>query len=185
MFTQDSYWSSVSPGSTFILTVTATDPDSGRNARIRYSLETNSRIFQIHSRSGKLTAFKSKLRVGKHIVGVYAEDQGNPRRRTKVSCYVSVDRSINRFPPKISMSKQRPKIYENVARNSLVTTVRVNKAKVKYFIVGGNVGGAFRISENGQVRVASNLDYEKVEKYKLVVRITYKTSGGQELAKEV
>ena len=185
MFQQDSYWSSVSPGSTSILTVTATDEDGGVNARIRYSLAARSQIFRMDSRIGKLTAIKGKLHVGKHKVDVFAEDQGSPKRRTKVTCFITVDRNINRSPLKITLSRHKPSLYENVDLNTIVTIVRVNKIGVNYTIVGGNKEETFSISQDGKITVIKTLDYERIKQYSLVVRITYRRRGGQELAKEV
>lgn len=183
MFLQDSYYSFVPPRTTSILTVSATDEDNGRNARIRYSLATRSQIFKIHPRNGKLTAditaVRRKLHVGKHIVDVFAEDQGNPKRRTKVTCFITVE--INLSPLTIILSEPEPTLYENVGLNTLVTAVRVKKAGVQYSIVGGNTGHAFNISRHGRVRVANMLDYETVRQYTLVIRAMYKS----ELATEV
>ncbi|CAB4016043.1 protocadherin Fat 3 [Paramuricea clavata] len=192
VFLQDSYYSSVPPGTTSILTVVATDEDNGRNARIRYSLATQSEIFQIHTRKwrketltvGKLTAVRGKLHAGKHIVDVFAEDQGKLKRRTKVTCFITVDSEMNRSPLTISLSKPKPTLYENVGLNTLVTTVRVKKAGVQYSIVGGNTGHAFNISRHGRVSVANMLDYETVREYRLVIRAMYKSSAGLELATE-
>jgi hypothetical protein len=84
----------------------------------------------------------------------------------------------------VSFSKPTPTLAENVALNTLVTSVRANKAGVQYRIVGGNTGHAFNISQRGEVSVASTLDYEVVKEYRLVIRVIYKR-GGLELAKEV
>ena len=182
MFLQDSYYSSVSPHATYILTVSAQDKDNGRNSRIRYSLAAKSRIFQIHSRTGRLTAIRGRLSGGKHTVNVFAEDQGSRKRRSSVVCSIMVDRFSRSLT--VSFSKPTPTLAENVALNTLVTSVRANKAGVQYRIVGGNTGHAFNISQRGEVSVASTLDYEVVKEYRLVIRVIYKR-GGLELAKEV
>ena len=184
MFLQDSYYSSVSPDTSYILTVSATDKDNGRNARVRYSLAVPSRVFRIHSRTGKLTAVRGRLSQGKHTLSVRAEDQGNSKRRSTVVCSIIVDSRVNHLSLRISFSKPKPMLSENVTLNTEVTTVRTNKAGVQYRIVGGNTGHAFRISPRGTVSVASTLDYELVRKYRLVIRAIYKSPGGLELAKE-
>ncbi len=185
MFLQDSYYSSVSPLASSILTVRATDKDNGRNARIRYSLAKDSKNFKIDPRNGKLTSVKKRLRLGKHVLTVYAEDQSIAKRRSQVTCSITVHSGINRSPLTISFSERKPKLYENVALNTLVTIVRVNKVGVQYRIVGGNIGHAFSISQRGRVSVATTLDYERVRVYRLVIRVLYKSRGKLEVATEV
>ena len=185
MFLQDSYHSSVSSRTTSILTVTAIDEDNGRNAKIRYSLARNSNLFRIDSRTGKLTAVKGRLPVGKYDLDVYAEDHGSPKRRSKVKCLVIVASKINRSPLAITLSKSKPNLYENVALNTRVSTVRVNKARVQYLIVGGNIGNAFKISQRGRINVASTLDYERVREYTLAIRVVHKPREGLDLVAEV
>lgn len=185
MFLQDSYYSSVSPRATSILTMTATDEDSGRNAKITYSLASNSRLFRIDSGTGKLTALNGRLPVGKHVLDVYAEDQGSPKRRNKVKCVVIVHSKINRSPLRIILTKPKLKLYENVALNTLVSIVRVNKAGVQYLIVGGNTRNAFKISQRGRISVASTLDYERVREYRLAIRVVDKSREGLEQVTEV
>ena len=185
MFLQDSYYSSVSPDTSYILTVSATDKDNGRNARIRYSLAVPSRVFRMHSRTGKLTAVRGRLSQGKHTMRVRAEDQGKPKRRRTVVCSIIVDNRVSHLSLTIHFSKRKPTLYENVTLNTEVTTVRTNKTGVQYRIVGGNTGQAFGISPRGKVSVASTLDYEQVREYRLVIRVIYKSPGALELAKEV
>ena len=184
MFLQDSYYSSVSPDTSYILTVSATDKDNGRNARIRYSLVVPSRVFQIDQRSGKLTAVRGRLSQGDHTVRVRAEDQGHPKRRSTVVCSIIVHSRANHLSLTISFSKPKPTLSENVTLNSEVTTVRTNKAGVQYRIVGGNTGQVFRVSPRGKVSVASTLDYERVREYRLVIRVIYRSPGGLKLAEE-
>ena len=181
MFLQDSYHSSVSSHASSILTVTATDEDSGRNARIKYSLASKSERFRINSRTGKLTAFNGRLPVRKYVLDVYAEDQGSPKRRTKVNCVIIVGSQ----PLRITLTESKPKLYENVALGTLVSNVRVNKAGVQYLIVGGNIGNAFNISQHGRISVASTLDYERVTEYRLAIRVVDESGEGLEQVAEV
>lgn len=146
---------------------------------------TRSRIFRINARTGQLSAVKGKLRVGKYTVGVYAEDHGTPKRRTKVTCKIIVNSRVARFPLVMSLSNPRPKLHENARAGTLVTIVSVNKLGVRYSIVGGNVGLGFTISRSGRLTVAGALDYEMHREYKLVVRAVVESGGTLELANEV
>ena len=187
MFLQQSYYTSVSPRTTSILTVAATDEDGGQNGLIKYSLPTNSKIFRINAQTGKLTAVRGKLVAGKYIIDIHAEDHGSPKRKTKVTCTITVDNKVSRHPLRITFTKRHTKLDENIIVDTVVTTVRVNKhgTGIHYSIVGGNIDEAFSISRNGKVRVVKMLDFERVRKYNLVIRVSYSSVGRLELVAEV
>jgi len=50
---------------------------------------------------------------------------------------------------------------------------------LEYSIVGGNFDSTFKInSANGRVTLAKSLDYETLKSFKLIIRATFKFSGG-------
>lgn len=74
-------------------------------------------------------------------------------------------------------------IAEDAAKETLVFTVTAKgPSPIKYSIVGGNVNNAFKIAQNGQVRVANSLDRETRATYKLVIRaVVGSTTLGSEV----
>ena len=181
MFLQDSYYTSVSPNTMSILTVKAVDEDY--DGSLQYSLVRPSEIFSIDRLSGRLSSSNGKLRFGKHVVEVSAEDQG--RRLTKVMCVVFVDKVFTDTFLAITFSEVNPTLKEDVPVGTFVTKVHVNEANMKFSIVGGNTDHVFHISPHGNVTVSKPLDYEKTASYEIAIRVTCTQCKQMQFAKEV
>ena len=186
-----------------IMYVYATDKDSGLNGEIDYSIITKTpmAMFTIHTRDGAITAKQKLGRGEKYTLVVQAKDKGSPIRATNVTCYISVGHGdgvgdgvgdgdgqrmfrppairfvITTFPPISRVTNIA--LPEDADLKSVVAKAVLHKKgkrfEKRFEIVGGNVGGAFRIGrKDGNVRLARSLDYERVKSYKLVVRAVFK-----------
>ncbi|GIZ04880.1 protocadherin-like wing polarity protein stan [Caerostris extrusa] len=153
-FEQNMYESSIresaSIGST-VVTVRATDQDSGTNAEIEYSILNPSGVndvFRIDSKTATTTVEITVL-----------DDNDNYPQFTEKSYTVEVFEDINWL--------NNPVI---VKVNAIDLDSSVNAA-VRYSLIGGNTQGHFVIdSLSGEITVVSPLDYEAARSYRLVVR---------------
>ena len=165
--------------------VYATDKDSGLNAEIDYSIITKTSMFTINTRDGAITAEQKLERAVKYTLVVQAKDKGSPIRPTNVRCYISVGDGqrmfrppaikfiVTTFPPNSRVTNIA--LPEDADLKSVVAKAVLHKKGKRFEIVGGNVGGAFKIGRrDGKVRLAHSLDYERVKSYKLVVRAVFK-----------
>lgn len=73
----------------------AIDPDQGKNGLVVYSLQksaNNSNLFNVDSKSGKVSVNSSKLTLGKHLLFIEASDQpSNPSERRFSLAVVTVE----------------------------------------------------------------------------------------------
>ena len=61
-------------------------------------------------------------------------------------------------------------------RDFLRVKVSAASAPMSYEIVGGNIDGAFKISNNGWISLLGELDYERHKEHKLIVRATVESA---------
>lgn len=114
-----------------VISVTATDRDTGDNARISYHIESsaggNSEWFQIDSDSGLVTTRgQVDCEVNSHpSFWIVATDHGDPRRSSSTSVVVSV-RDINDKEPTFDQSLYHASVPEN--KNVTDCILQVNLA---------------------------------------------------------
>ena len=85
------------PPDTPILTVTATDEDSGSNGGILYYLDSAQLGFHVDRQTGVITTTNSTLRSGNYHITVTASDRGSPPRENSFNITVSVLQRISPF----------------------------------------------------------------------------------------
>ncbi|XP_031561240.1 protein dachsous-like [Actinia tenebrosa] len=156
--------------------VTATDRDSGENARISYSGSTD--VFNIDPVSGKITLSKKVDHEAKssYSLTVTASDHGSPPMSTSIVVKVIVD-DVNDNPPKFPRDMYNCSIAENMVKGATVCYVTAvdpdssANGRLVYTIAGGN--GTFLInSDTGEITTTAPLDRESTASYRLTVTVS-------------
>nr|XP_023651622.1 protocadherin Fat 4 [Paramormyrops kingsleyae] len=163
------------PGS-YVTTVSATDPDLGRNGTVKYMITAGDNFrFHVSSSTGKITTLVSLDREEKtaYQLQVTASDGGNLRSRTPAIVTITViDTQDN--PPSFSQSVYSFVIFENVAVDTVIGTVSAStvdlNTNITYLISSGDQRGLFSInSVTGQITASSLIDREEQSFYQLKV----------------
>ncbi|XP_074645849.1 cadherin EGF LAG seven-pass G-type receptor 2-like [Tubulanus polymorphus] len=158
-----------------VLTVRASDKDSGSNAEIRYSILNPNVLhddFSINPHSGSITtkSFLDREKMDKYILKVQAADQGplsNQHSSTVPVTIMILDENDNH--PQFSQKSYTIDIMEDIdtTHQPLIASVSAFdpdkgiNARVRYTIVGGNSDGNFQIDKvTGQISLLHPLDYE-------------------------
>jgi len=168
-----------------VLTVRATDQDSGANAEIHYSVVNPfgaNEAFRIDPKSGIIT---TRLALDRETVESYnltiqAVDQGMVTdRKSSIAIVLIRVMDENDNYPQFSEKTYTVEVPENIswAENPSIAGIRAVDADtgpnaiLRYSLIGGNNQGHFAIdSLTGDVTVVQPLDYESVRNYRLVVR---------------
>ncbi|KAM7293930.1 protocadherin-like wing polarity protein stan, partial [Ixodes scapularis] len=169
-----------------VLTVRATDQDTGSNANVDYSIlnpDGTNGAFGIDSKSGIITTRSSLDRelTSFYALVVQATDSGPVTDRKSASATVQItvlDENDNY--PQFSERSYSVKVSEDVnwlnhpevARIRATDSDQGANAALRYSLIGGNTQGHFAMdSLTGSVTVLSPLDYESARSYRLVVRV--------------
>ena len=161
---------------TSILTVSATDKDSGSNSEILYSLSSSTLGFHVDSVTGVITVANTTLISGDYRVTITAKDKGDPVK----SSTINVDITVLPEPSQIiifSKSNYTFEVVENSEILTLVGTVSISEVVNQTFSVGDVTFGfkepqsCFSIDANsGIIRITcSNLDHETQSSYNFLV----------------
>ncbi|GAA6097187.1 cadherin EGF LAG seven-pass G-type receptor 1 isoform X1 [Tachysurus ichikawai] len=171
------------PTGTRVITLKASDTDSGEAGRIEYSMEAlfdsrSNDLFRIDPQTGSIETKQALDREFKdtHVFKVTATDFGTPRRSATSYLTVTV-RDTNDHGPVFEQTEYRVSIRENVEVGFEVKTVRAtdkdahSNANMIYKIVNADgVNTVFEIdSGNGLVRVRVRPDRETLAQYMLIV----------------
>ncbi len=184
-FESDAYRASVSearPVLTPVLTVHATDADSGANGEVEYSIVKNvnnaSLFFGVNSDTGEVFV-KRKLdreRQQSHTFTVSATDKG-PRPLT-ATVVVTIDvEDANDNSPAFEETDYSVKLSDRAHRGQFVTRVRAVDAddadKLSYAIAGGDDGQFFSMdTESGIISLVNLNGFDKRSLYILNVSVT-------------
>lgn len=164
------------PSGSFVTSVTASDPDLGRNGTVKYAISAgDSYKFHINSNSGKITTLVPLDREEKtaYQLQVTATDGGGLRSNTQAIVTVTVvDTQDN--PPVFSQKEYSFVMFENVAVDTIIgsvsaTTVDQN-TNITYLITSGDQRGLFAIKgSTGQITASGLIDREEQAFYQLRV----------------
>ncbi|XP_043556133.1 protocadherin-23 isoform X2 [Chiloscyllium plagiosum] len=193
VFSQESYqivFPELSPVNTYILTVSATDKDTGVNGKVSYRiLPGTSTEFYINAESGALftrrtvhyTSYNSVVQLL-----VEAKDDGNPALKSITSVEIRIQ-DINNHIPQFNQAVYNISVNEEAATGIILLLFSTldqdwtrKNAYVDYIIIGGNEQNKFHIEntvikrENqysvvGKLLLKNVLDRELTDSYHLVV----------------
>jgi cadherin EGF LAG seven-pass G-type receptor 1 len=181
------------PIGTPILTLRATDLDSGKNSEIEYHIErvsggglstpeSDTQTFKIDSRSGMIS---TRMQLDRETSEVYtlivtANDLASPitERKTATASVVVRIADENDHYPQFSERSYSVNVPEDDSNgNTVIAHIRAtdadkgNNAAIRFSIIGGNPKSEFAIdSMSGEVTLIKPLDYETMKNYKLVIR---------------
>ncbi|XP_064633793.1 cadherin EGF LAG seven-pass G-type receptor 2-like isoform X2 [Lineus longissimus] len=174
-------------GST-VLTVRATDQDSGENAKIKYSImnpEPPNDVFSLDESLGTITTAKKLDRetTEQYTLIVKAQDQSlniQDRREATATVVITI-KDMNDNYPQFEKNSYTVRVREDIDWKSqpVIGTIMAHDADlgpnglIRYSITGGNTRDTFKINEvNGQLSVVKQLNYEDTygNSYNLKVR---------------
>ncbi|MBZ3877696.1 Protocadherin Fat 4 [Sciurus carolinensis] len=169
------------PIDTVVFKAQATDPDSGPNSYIEYTLlNPLGNKFSIGTIDGevRLTGELDREEVSNYTLTVVATDKGQPPLSSSAEVVVMV-LDINDNNPVFAQSLYKVEIHEDTLTGTDIVQVFAadgdegTNGQVRYGIVDGNANQEFRIdSVTGAITVAKPLDREKTPMYLLTVQAT-------------
>uniref|UniRef100_A0A8C2ZSL3 Protocadherin-16 n=1 Tax=Cyclopterus lumpus TaxID=8103 RepID=A0A8C2ZSL3_CYCLU len=196
-FTQDLYQVTVSehlPAGSAVITVTATDRDSGENGKITYRVMSSTRgVFYIDPSNGTLfvnqrTEFDFKA--PSILVIIEVRDQGTPSLSSIATVQVQVS-DVNDNAPIFHQSEYRATVCEDGLPGSTVLILEAvdgdlsrDNCGFDFAIASGNSGNAFQIESSvrflegqgfqtvGSLILVEELDFEAVPSYNLTVVVS-------------
>lgn len=169
------------PSGTFVVSVRATDRDSGDNSRITYMIPPaeGQGKFMVDSGTGEVRTTAPLDRdsgTDRYSFSVIATDAGNPALSSKVNVNVNV-RDINDCYPDFIRPPSTYSVQENRPISTIDTLLVFDcddgpNARVSYSIIAGNDGGEFDISPRGGLLVVQKpLDRERRSFYTLTIQV--------------
>lgn len=173
---------------TSILQITATDKDTGENARITYAIDSDSQQlknqFILEPSSGILKTNGNLNREVKssYTIPVIASDNGKIKLTSKVATVIVRVSDINDNHPVFYPTVYFVTVVENGSPGNLVQVTATDQdegsnARVFYSIKSGNDNKSFAIDTNtGVIRNIKSLDHERRGFHRL--NITAKDGGG-------
>ncbi|XP_063274459.1 cadherin EGF LAG seven-pass G-type receptor 2 isoform X7 [Prinia subflava] len=171
------------PTFTSVLQVSATDRDSGLNARVFYTFQggdDGDGDFIIESTSGIVRTLRrlDRENVPLYSLRAFAVDKGVPAQRTPVDIQVTV-LDVNDNPPVFERDEFDIFVEENspiglvVARITATDPDEGTNAQIMYQIVEGNIPEVFQLDIfSGELTALADLDYETKAEYIMVVQAT-------------
>lgn len=167
---------------TIIFRANATDADSGDNAKVTYSLVTDTRDFSVDKVTGALTVSSNldRERQDLYELRIRATDGGgkgpdNPPLYSEALVRISID-DINDNAPKFSLPSYSVKIREDIPKGSVVAVVTASDpdlgpdGDVLYSLEDSDSDGTFKIdSLSGTIRTTKPLDFEERQVHSLIV----------------
>ncbi|XP_039987657.1 protocadherin-16 [Xiphias gladius] len=197
IFTQDLYQVTVSehlPAGSPVITVTATDRDSGENGKITYRVKSSTRgAFYIDPSNGTLfinqkTEFDFEN--PSILVVIEAQDQGTPPLSSIATVQLQVS-DVNDNTPIFHQSEYRATVSEDGLPGSTVLILEAvdgdlsrDNCGFDFAIASGNSGNAFQIESSvrflegqgfqtvGSLILVEELDFEAVPSYNLTVVVS-------------
>ncbi|KAJ0050289.1 hypothetical protein NL108_014936 [Boleophthalmus pectinirostris] len=163
------------PSGSYVTTVSATDPDLGRNGTVKYIITAgDTSKFRINVNSGKISTLVPLDREEKtaYQLQVTATDGNGLRSQTQAIVTVTViDTQDN--PPIFNQKAYSFVMFENVGIGTVIgtvsaTTVDLN-TNISYLITSGDQRGLFTVNNAGQIIASSQIDREEQAFYQLKI----------------
>ncbi|XP_019772654.2 fat-like cadherin-related tumor suppressor homolog isoform X8 [Dendroctonus ponderosae] len=167
---------------TAIFRANATDLDEGDNAKVTYSLATDTQDFAVDKTTGILTVAHAldRERQDLYELKIRATDNGgkgpdNPPLFSEAIVRISID-DINDNAPKFSLPNYNVKIREDVPIGTVVAIVTASdpdlgpEGEVRYALEDSDSEGIFKIDKlSGTIRTTKHLDFEERQVHSLLV----------------
>uniref|UniRef100_A0A9J8D4U8 FAT atypical cadherin 3b n=1 Tax=Cyprinus carpio carpio TaxID=630221 RepID=A0A9J8D4U8_CYPCA len=179
------------PINTVILTVGATDLDSGVNAEIQYSLfGIGVEDFYMDANTGELktASLLDRERTASYKLIAQATDGGGLFCRSEISLTIL---DINDNAPSFAFTRFMASVYENAAPKALLTRLWANdpdeglNRKIVYSLVD-SAGSVFSTDpSSGVVILEKPLDREVQDSYQIRIKATDRAGGDGSLSTEV
>ncbi|CAH2300904.1 protocadherin Fat 4 [Pelobates cultripes] len=167
------------PTDTIVFRAQATDPDSGPNCYIQYSLLSSlGNKFTIGNIDGEVRLIGELDRedVSNYTLTIIAKDKGEPSLSSKMDVVVIV-LDINDNNPSFSQNEYKIEISENTLTGTDLIQVIASDADegvngmIRYSIIDGNPSGEFRIDTvTGVISITKPLDRERKSSYSLTIQ---------------
>ncbi|XP_043275880.1 protein dachsous [Venturia canescens] len=170
------------PSGTAIGSISAHDPDIGKNSLLRYSIVQANSSFAVDPDTGEITTREPLDREtrGLHELVVEARDQGTPARAARAPLKVLVldvnDNSPEIVDPQgdvVSVREEQPSGTE-VARVRAIDTDLGENASITYTILKDRDSDGFNVflidPVTGMIRTRSVLDHEERNVYRLSIQ---------------
>lgn len=167
---------------TAIFRANATDADEGDNAKVTYTLVTDTKDFHVDKTTGVLTVSNSldRERQDLYELRIRATDGGgkgpdNPPLYSEALVRISID-DINDNAPKFSLPNYSVKTREDIPKGTVVAVVTASdpdlgpEGEVVYSLEDSDSDGTFKIDRlSGTIRTTKPLDFEERQVHSLVV----------------
>lgn len=167
---------------TAIFRANATDADVGDNAKVIYTLVTDTKDFSVDEVTGVLTVSNEldRERQDLYELHIRATDSGgkgpdNPPLYSEALVRISID-DINDNAPKFSLSNYVVKIREDIPKGTVVAVVTASdpdlgpEGEVLYSLEDTDSDGTFKIDRlSGTIRTTKPLDFEERQVHSLIV----------------
>ncbi|XP_049820796.1 fat-like cadherin-related tumor suppressor homolog isoform X5 [Aethina tumida] len=167
---------------TVIFKANATDADEGDNARVTYSLVTDTKDFGVDKVTGELRVSNNldRERQDTYELRIRATDGGgkgpdNPPLYSEALVRISID-DINDNAPKFSLPNYSVKIREDIPKGTVVAVVTASdpdlgaEGEVLYSLEDSDSDGTFKIDRvSGTIRTTKPLDFEERQVHSLIV----------------
>ncbi|CAB3367491.1 Hypothetical predicted protein [Cloeon dipterum] len=163
-----------------VLRLTATDRDTGRNAKLLFEITSGNEegLFTLDPSSGviSIAAVLDRERAPMHRLVVRASDQSQDKQLAALaSVLVKVD-DENDNAPRFPVSRYTSSVPENspvgtrVARILATDMDRGEFGLLNYSIVAGDGRGRFAVDDTGMITTLAVFDYESVNRYSLTLK---------------
>ncbi|KAM3963659.1 dachsous cadherin-related 1 [Aphomia sociella] len=160
-------------GSLEIGSVSATDKDSGDNARISYSILHPTKGYYIDTTSGAIFVNYSTLPASQRDtqLAVVATDHGKPNRSSVAAVRISTGAS-SEIKPFIGQDTYRITVNEDTEKGSSLLQIGgindvLKKYNLDFHIISGNEGTTFDVNSEGALILIKKLDRESQDSYTL------------------
>lgn len=167
---------------TAIFRANATDADEGDNAKVTYSLVTDTKDFHVDKTTGILIVSNTldRERQDLYELRIRATDGGgkgpdNPPLYSEALVRISID-DINDNAPKFSLPNYSVKIREDLPNGTVVAMVTASDpdlgpdGEVVYSLEDTDSEGTFKIDRlSGTIRTTKPLDFEERQVHSLIV----------------
>ncbi|XP_066507713.1 protocadherin-16-like [Hoplias malabaricus] len=196
-FTQDLYQVTLpehSPPGSSVITVTATDRDSGENGRVTYRVMSSSREgFYVDPSNGTLfISQKAEFDPERPSVSVVIEacDGGKPSLSSIATVQIQLT-DVNDNAPMFHQSEYRATVSEDQLPGATILTLEAvdgdlsqENSGFDFAIASGNIGNAFQIESSvrfieghgfqtvGTLILAEQLDFELMSRYNLTIVVS-------------